>query len=189
MATTSPPLTSEIPITLKETTFSIPISPTETPSQSTPISSCQVKITNPHTGDTFRPGDNIDVSWKLVGKEFLVDGIVPPHQVNAILFSNLTRGEEWKWDYRQNLYHETNTTNSSFRYSVQIILSQNIRNLSLFFLDIELTFPMNSLGIIWDVIGPITILPIPETPKNVSDQDKDIHGEDIFTTLLICYTM
>ncbi|CAG8736592.1 7013_t:CDS:2, partial [Cetraspora pellucida] len=175
----------EIPVALKKTTFSIPISPTETPSsQSTPISPCQVKITNPHTGDRLRPGDNIDVSWKLFGKECFVDDVIPLHQVNAILFSNLTRGEEWKWDYRQNLYHETNTNISSFHYPVQIILSPNIRNLSLFFLDIELTFPTNSLGMIWDVMGPFTILPIPETPpeKNVTDPDNDVHGEDIFAS-------
>ncbi|CAG8660358.1 2167_t:CDS:2, partial [Dentiscutata erythropus] len=180
-ATTSPPLKSEIPVALKKTTFSIPISPTETPSLQS--ASCQVKITNPHTNDTFRPGDNIDVSWKLAGKECLVDGIVPLHQVNAILFANLTRGEEWKWDYRQNLHHETNTNISSFRYPVQIILSQNIRNLSLFFLDIELAFPTNSVGIIWDVMGPFTILPIPEAPpQNGSNPDNDIHGEDIFAS-------
>ncbi|CAG8595441.1 11148_t:CDS:2, partial [Dentiscutata heterogama] len=180
-ATTSPPLKSEIPVALKKTTFSITISPTETPSPQS--ASCQVKITNPHTNDTLRPGDNIDVSWKLAGKECLVDGIVPQHQVSAILFANLTRGEEWKWDYRQNLYHETNTNISSFRYPVQIILSQNIRNLSLFFLDIELTFPTNSVGIIWDVMGPFTILPIPEAPpQNGSNPDNDIHGEDIFAS-------
>ncbi|CAG8470721.1 542_t:CDS:2, partial [Scutellospora calospora] len=180
MTTTSPPLKSEVTVTLKDTTFTINRTPAETPS---PIPSCQIKITNPHTGDIFRPGDNIDVSWKLLGNECLVDGVIPQHQVNGILFSNLTKGEEWKWDYRQNLYHETNTTISSFNYSVQIILSPNIRNSSLFFLDIELTFPMNPPGMIWDVIGPITILPIPEAPpeQNLTDSNNNIHGEDIFS--------
>ncbi|CAG8472411.1 25976_t:CDS:1 [Racocetra persica] len=106
ITTTSPPLKSEIPVALKKTTVSDTVSPTETSSlQSASISSCQVKITNPHTGDTLRPGDDVGASWKLFGKECFVDGVVPLHQVSAILFSNLTRGEEWKWDYRQVRIH------------------------------------------------------------------------------------
>ncbi|CAG8472390.1 25975_t:CDS:2 [Racocetra persica] len=37
---------------------------------------------------------------------------------------------------------------------------------------------------IWDVMGPFTILPIPKTPpgKNVTDPNNDVHGEDIFAS-------
>lgn len=37
---------------------------------------------------------------------------------------------------------------------------------------------------IWDIMGPFTILPIPKTPpgKNVTDPDNDVHGEDVFAS-------
>ena len=69
----------------------------------------------------------------------------------------------------KNLYQETNITNiTSFTYPVQIILSPNIRDSSLYFLDIELTFIANPLGLIFDVVGPFTILSIPNDQDNSS---------------------
>jgi hypothetical protein len=162
---------------------------------------CHVKIINPRPGDRFRPGDEINVKWDLIGPKCRnpMDGLVPLHQINAILFANLTRKDEWKWDYRlviiiaatstfiismiiiimifitlyyllfKNLYQEINTSNiTSFTYPIQIILSPNIRDSSLYFLDIELIFTVNPPELTFDVVGPFTILPIPE-------------GQDIFS--------
>ena len=68
---------------------------------------------------------------------------------------------------------ETNSNITSFAYPVQIILSPNIRDSSLFFLDVELTFTENPPGLIFDVVGPFTILPIPEAQPTNETANKD----------------
>ncbi|CAG8791835.1 6726_t:CDS:2, partial [Acaulospora morrowiae] len=90
--------------------------------------------------------------------------------------------EGWKWDYRLNLYHESNSTVNSFKYPIQIILSPNIRNSSLFFLDVELNFT-NLSRLIFDVVGPFTILPIPDVPPiQPANNNTNQSGADIFAS-------
>jgi hypothetical protein len=71
------------------------------------------------------------------------------------------------------LRQETNSNITSFTYPIQIILSPNIRDSSLFFLDVELTFAENPPGLIFDVVGPFTILPIPEAQQTNETANKD----------------
>ncbi|CAG8478609.1 16398_t:CDS:2 [Funneliformis mosseae] len=145
-------------------------------------STCYVKINNPRPGDRFSPGDEINVKWDLIGLECRnsTDDLVSLYQINAILFANLTRKDEWKWDYHLNLYQETNTNITSFTYPIQMILSPNIRHSSLFFLDIELTFTKNPPGLIFDVMGPFTILPIPETQLS-NETDNGQNAQEVFS--------
>jgi len=199
---------STLPITIKGVSnFSISPTAPSTLISAQSYSPCRVKIVNPRPGDRFRPGDEINVKWDLIGSECRnsTDGLVSLHQINAILFTNLTRNDEWKWNYRlviitaaylfifatiflilifffKNLYQEINTNITSFTYPIQIILSPNIRNSSLFFLDIELTFTKNPPGLIFDVMGPFTILPIPEIPLLNETNTYTDNGQDIFSS-------
>ncbi|CAG8538309.1 3680_t:CDS:2 [Ambispora gerdemannii] len=152
---------------------------------------CRVHVKSPKRGDRYAPGDEMLVQWELIGKECRVNvnniAEVPLHKVDAFLFANLTitkktpntsennlntnnnsldmdNDTNWQWNYRTTLYHNTSTKITSFKYPIQIILSPNIRNSSLFFVDIELGFlskKSSSIKTIWDYVGPFTIVPIP----------------------------
>nr|CAG8553720.1 4860_t:CDS:2 [Entrophospora candida] len=65
--------------------------------------------------------------------------------------------------------NESTTNITSFQYPIQIILSPNIRNSSSFYLDVELT---NSYEIIFDIVGPFTILPIPLPPPQQQESEE-----------------
>nr|CAG8546827.1 309_t:CDS:2 [Entrophospora candida] len=65
--------------------------------------------------------------------------------------------------------NESTTNITSFQYPIQIILSPNIRNSSSFYLDVELT---NSYEIIFDIVGPFTILPIPLPPSQQQESEE-----------------
>ncbi|CAG8454714.1 4326_t:CDS:2, partial [Ambispora leptoticha] len=158
---------------------------------------------SPKLGDRYAPGDEMLVQWELIGKQCRtnVNNVteVPLHKLDAFLFANLTitkkttntnsslgnnsntsnnldTNNNWQWDYRSTLYHNTSTNITSFKYPIQIILSPNIRNSSLFFVDIELGFPSektSSIKTIWDYVGPFTIVPIP-APSEQEDNNNTI---------------
>ncbi|CAI2171337.1 479_t:CDS:2 [Funneliformis geosporum] len=110
---------------------------------------CYLKIINPRPGDRFSPGDEINVKWDLIGLKC------------------------------RNSTDETNTNITLFTYPVQIILSPNIRHSSLFFLDIELTFTKIPPRLIFDVMGPFTILPLPESQLSNETDTRTDNGQNV----------